>query len=137
MTRFLPFKIYQGLLNDFTPRRRPLTNLTQDLAIRRENWKSAGSSGSVFTNLGATGTVTATLPSNAREGDFYTFQVGAAHELRINPPASHQLVVGGAVQSAGLYVSADDEGEWAEVTYLGSKKWFVAVGHGTWTVETP
>lgn len=94
-----------------------------------------GLTGSVHTNLGATEAVTLDLPSNADKGVNFVFIVAAAQDLVIAPPVDHQLIVNGAVQDAGKTIKADDEGERAEVIYLGDKKWVVTV-IGTWTVES-
>jgi hypothetical protein len=91
-------------------------------------------SGSVHTNLGATSTVTLTLPASAPVGTVFHFAVQAAQELRIDPGSA--TIRDDSGQTLGMYktasaigaclgIVADDNGNWATITK-----------NGTWTEET-
>lgn len=92
-------------------------------------------SGSVHTNLGATGSIALTLPQNAQAGCFFTFMVMAAQELAIDPGAAGALYVNGAKQTDDYFASADDEGEFMLAVADGNGDWVCSV-IGTWTVQT-
>lgn len=126
----LPIHITRGLERFATAHRLKVITKTVDhpLDIR--------DTGAFCTNLGAEDTVVFSLPAGAETGDSYTFFVAAAEELRVDPPSTHQLITSGSVQTAGKYISADDEGESIRVTYLGSAKWGVEIVSGTWSVES-
>lgn len=91
--------------------------------------------GSVHTNLGATGAVVLTLPQNARRGDFFDFTVLAAQELRIEPGEAGAIYINGAKQTDDKYISADDEAESVRLTSLGNGDWAASNVVGTWSVE--
>jgi hypothetical protein len=91
--------------------------------------------GSIIDNLGATGAVTFTLPTTPLSGDCFAVVVKAAQELRLDPAATHTITIGGAVQTAGKYISADDEGESCLLVYDGAGNWDVLYAIGTWSVE--
>jgi len=93
-------------------------------------------SGSVHTNLGATGAVTLTLPQVATAGVYYDFAVMAAQELRITPGAAGAVYIAGAKQADNKYVSADDEAESVRLTADGNGDWVATSTVGTWTIET-
>lgn len=94
----------------------------------------AGDSGSVRTNLGATGTVTLTLPQNAEKGVYFVFAVMAAFELRIDPGAAGAIYINGAKQADDAYISADDEAESVTLYCDGNHDWIAVSPVGTWTV---
>jgi len=90
-------------------------------------------SGSVHTNLGATGAVTLTLPASAEAGTEFTFAVQAAYELRVDPGAATLRDNSG--QTADKYKSADAIGECLKVIADANGDWSVIAKHGTWTEE--
>lgn len=92
--------------------------------------------GSLHTNLGATGAVTLTLPQDAEADCFFEFGVMAAQELRITPGAAGAIYVNGAKQTDNKYISADDEGESLKLVADGNGDWIALYTTGTWTVET-
>ena len=92
--------------------------------------------GSVHTNLGATGAITITLPQDATSGCQFDFVVMAAQELRIDPGAAGAIYINGAKQTDDYYISADDEGESVKLVADGNGDWVSLYTTGTWTVET-
>ena len=90
-------------------------------------------SGSVHTNLGATSTVTLTLPASAAEGTIFTFAVQAAQELRIDPGTA--AVRDDSGQTAGKYKAADAIGECITLVADSNGDWATVAKHGTWTEE--
>jgi hypothetical protein len=90
-------------------------------------------SGSVHTNLGATATVTLTLPSSAPEGTVFTFAVQAAQELRVDPGSV--TIRGDSGQTAGKYKAADAVGESLILIADSNGDWATIAKHGTWTEE--
>lgn len=94
---------------------------------------TAADSGGVFTNLGASGTITVSLPSAPPAGIRYTFIVAAAQQLRIDPGSSDAFYWSGAKQTDGAYLWADDEGESITVVSLSTGDWLTGHPTGTWT----
>jgi len=90
-------------------------------------------SGSVHTNLGATSTVTLTLPVSAAEGTIFTFAVQAAQELRIDPGTA--AIRDDSGQTAGKYKAADAIGECITLVADSNGDWATVAKHGTWTEE--
>ena len=90
---------------------------------------TAAESGSIHTNLGATATVTLTLPGSAEAGTVFTFAVQAAQEFRVDPgtaairddsgQTAEKYKYANAV-GACLTVVADSNGDWATVAKNGS-----------------
>jgi len=95
---------------------------------------AAAQSGSVHTNLGATGTVTLTLPETAPAGTEFTFAVQAACELRVEPGAAAILDSSG--QTAGKYKAASSIGASLTVITDSNGDWAVTAKTGTWTQES-
>jgi len=91
--------------------------------------------GMTCTNKGASAEVTYHLPGAPRTGVYYTFVVRAAQELRVNPDDAHQILINGGAQTAGSYITADDEAESITVEYVGDGEWIAYSETGTWTVE--
>jgi hypothetical protein len=91
-------------------------------------------SGSVHTNLGATATVTLTLPSSATAGTVYHFAVQAAQELRIDPGLV--TIRDDSGQTAGKYKSADAIGESLSIVADTNGDWTTIAKNGSWTEET-
>jgi len=90
-------------------------------------------SGSVHTNLGATGTVTLTLPESACAGTEFTFAVQAAQELRVDPGTA--AIRDDSGQTAGKYKSADAIGECLRLVADSNGNWATTAKQGTWTEE--
>ncbi len=94
----------------------------------------ASESGSVHTNLGATGTVTLTLPDSAVEGTVFTFAVQTATELRIAPGSA--AIRDDSGQTAGKYKAASVIGACLKLVADSNGAWAVIAKNGTWTEET-
>jgi len=93
----------------------------------------ASESGSVHTNLGATGTVTLTLPAAATEGTEFTFAVQAPYELRVAPGAA--AIRDDSGDTAGKYKAADAVGESLTLVADANGDWVTVAKNGTWTQE--
>lgn len=94
---------------------------------------TAAESGSVHTNLGATGVVTLTLPASAGAGTEFVFSVQAAQELRVDPGTA--TIRDDSGQVAGKYKSANAIGECIRVVADGNGDWVTTAKNGTWTEE--
>ena len=94
---------------------------------------TAAESGSVHTNLGATGTVTLTLPASAPTGTVFTFAVQAAQELRIDPGTA--AIRDDSGQTADKYKSADSIGECLSLVADSNGDWVTVAKSGTWIEE--
>jgi hypothetical protein len=94
---------------------------------------SAAESGSVHSNLGATGLVTLTLPASAPEGTIFTFAVQAGQELRVDPGTA--AIRDDSGQTADKYKAADAVGECLTVVADSSGGWVTIAKSGTWTEE--
>lgn len=94
---------------------------------------TAAESGSVHSNLGATGTVTITLPASAPAGTIFSFAVQAAQELRINPGTA--TIRDDSGQTADKYKAADAIGECLTVVADSSGDWVTTAKNGTWAEE--
>lgn len=97
---------------------------------------TAAESGSVHTNLGATGAVALTLPP-ATVGLEFFFQVQAAQELRIDPNGTETISLpsSGVAGAAGKYLVADAVGETVHLMCCKAGTWGVMGYTGTWTAE--
>ena len=94
---------------------------------------TASESGSVHTNLGATATVTLTLPASAPAGSVFSFAVQAAQELRIDPGTA--AIRDNSGQTAGKYKSANAIGECLSLVADSNGDWATVAKNGTWTEE--
>ena len=90
-------------------------------------------SGSVHTNLGATATVTLTLPASAPEGTMFTFAIQATQELRVDPAAA--AIRDDSGQTSGKYKAADAVGECLTLVADSNGDWTTVAKNGTWTEE--
>ena len=90
-------------------------------------------SGSVHSNLGATGAVTLTLPGSAAAGTVFAFAVQAVQELRIDPGAA--TIRDDSGQTADKYKSADAVGECITLIADSNGDWMTIAKNGTWTEE--
>ena len=90
-------------------------------------------SGSVHSNLDATGTVTLTLPATPVEGTEFVFAVQAAQELRIDPGTA--TIRDDSGQTADCYKSASAVGATLTLVADGNGDWATIAKNGTWTEE--
>jgi hypothetical protein len=91
-------------------------------------------SGSVYSNLGATGTVTLTLPASASAGTTFSFAVQESQELRIDPGAA--TIRDDSGQTADKYKSANTIGAALTVVADPNGDWVTIAKNGSWTEET-
>jgi len=91
-------------------------------------------SGSVHSNLGATATVTLTLPASAPVGTVFYFAVQAAQEFRIEPGSA--TIRDDSGQTADKYKSANAIGESLCLIADANGDWVTIAKNGTWTEET-
>jgi len=91
-------------------------------------------SGSVHTNLGASATVTLTLPDSAPMGTVFSFAVQAAQQLRIDPGTA--AIRDDSGQTADKYKSSNTIGASLAVIADSSGNWATIAKNGTWTEET-
>lgn len=94
---------------------------------------AAAESGSVHSNLGATGVVTLTLPASVPAGTVFTFAVQAAEEMRIDPGTA--AIRDDSGQTAGKYKSADGIGECLSLVADLNGDWVTIAKNGTWTEQ--
>ncbi len=90
-------------------------------------------SGSVHTNLGASTTVTLTLPASAPSGTVLSFAVQAAQQLRIDPGTA--AIRDDSGQTADKYKSASSIGAALTVITESAGNWATIAKNGTWTEE--
>lgn len=97
---------------------------------------AATDSGKVFTSVGASGTITITLPA-ATVGQNYMFRVGAAQQLRIDPDGTEVIALPstGVAGAAGKYLVADADGETVHLVCTKAGTWSVMGYTGSWTAE--
>ncbi len=94
---------------------------------------TAAESGSVHTNLDATGVVILTLPVSATDGTVFTFAVQAAQELRVDPGSA--TIRDDSGQTADKYKSSDAIGECITLVADSNGDWVTTAKNGTWTEE--
>jgi hypothetical protein len=94
----------------------------------------AAESGSVHTNLGASATVTLTLPALAPPGTVFSFAVQAAQQLRIDPGTA--AIRDDSGQTADKYKSAGTIGASLTIIADSAGNWATIAKNGTWTEET-
>jgi hypothetical protein len=95
---------------------------------------SVNDNGQVFTNKGAAGAITLTLPA-ATVGLRYYFYVGAAQELRIDPNGTETISLPstGVAGAAGAYLTANAIGETVYLMCCETGTWACFGYTGTWT----
>jgi len=94
---------------------------------------TAAESGSIHSNLGATGIVTLTLPDSASAGMVLNFAVQAAYELRIDPGTA--TIRDDSGQTADKYKSASAIGSSVCLAADSTGDWATIAKNGTWTEE--
>jgi hypothetical protein len=95
---------------------------------------TAAESGSIHTNLGASGTITLTLPASAPAGTVFTSAVQAAQQLRISPGSA--TIRDDSGQTAGKYKYAINIGACITIVADSNSDWATIAKNGTWTEET-
>ena len=93
----------------------------------------AAESGSVNTNLGASATVTLTLPASAPPGTIFSFAVQAAQQLRIDPGTA--VIRDDSGQTADKYKSANTIGASLTIIADSAGNWATIAKNGTWSEE--
>lgn len=94
---------------------------------------TAADMGAVFTNLGATGIVTFTLPEASTVlGEEVWFNVLANYSLKIDPADASDKILG-MTDSAGDAILADAEGESIGLRAVGANSWAPIYPYGTWS----
>lgn len=90
-------------------------------------------SGSVHSNLGATGAVKLMLPASASVGTIFTFAVQAAQELRVDPGTA--TIRDDSGQTADKYKSASAIGACITLVADSSGDWATTAKNGAWAEE--
>jgi len=90
-------------------------------------------SGSVHTNLGATDTITLTLPASATAGTVFTFAVQAAQQLRVDPGTA--TIRDNSGYTPDKYKWADAVGECLTLVADANGDWVTIAKNGTWSEE--
>jgi len=94
---------------------------------------TAAESGSVHTNLGATGPITLTLPASASMGTVFTFAAQEAQELRVDPGTA--TIRDDSGQTADKHKSANSIGACLTLIANSNGDWVTVAKNGTWTEE--
>jgi hypothetical protein len=122
-----------GLLNLMGggyPKRIPLIHNADNKTL------GLGDAGQIFSNLGATGTMTYSLPASPPAGLVFHFVcLQDTKELRVDPGATDAIYINGALQADGKYVSFDDAAEHLSLIADQSGNWVAWNSAGTFTVE--
>ena len=84
---------------------------------------SAAQSGTVHTNLGAGGTITATLPQSPPKGTMFQFVCMADQAFQLEPGAAGGIYIKGAKQADDKYVSVTDIGDFIHLVADGNGDW--------------
>ena len=94
---------------------------------------TAAESGSIHSNLGATGSVTLSLPTSASAGTAFVFAVQATQELRVDPGSA--TIRDDSGQTADKYKSASGIGASLSLVADSNGDWVTIAKNGTWTEE--
>jgi hypothetical protein len=94
---------------------------------------TSAESGSVHSNLGATGTITPSLPASASAGTAFILAVQAAQELRVDPGSA--TIRDDSGQTADKYKSASVIGAGLSLVADSNGDWVTIAKNGTWTEE--
>jgi hypothetical protein len=97
---------------------------------------TAGDTGAIISNAGASGAAVFALPAATPGLEFY-FLLEAAQELRIDPSGTETIALpsSGVQGAAGKYLSADAVREHVHLICLTAGTWDVLDYSGTWTAE--
>ena len=90
-------------------------------------------SGSVHANLGASGSVTLSLPASATAGTIFSFAVQATQELRIDPGTA--TIRDDSGQTADKYKTCSTIGACLTLIADSNGDWATVGKNGTWTEE--
>lgn len=91
---------------------------------------TTGMSGATFTNLGAVGAITATLPASAPLGTTFQFVCMVDQQFQIKPPSGGAIYIKGAKQADDKYAAISDIGDFVEVVSDGSGDWVAVASIG-------
>jgi hypothetical protein len=94
---------------------------------------TAAESGGVHTNLGASATVTLTLPASAPAGTVFSFAVQSAQQLRIDPGTA--AIRDDSGQTVDKYKSANTIGTSLTIIADSAGDWATIAKNGTWSEE--
>jgi hypothetical protein len=89
--------------------------------------------GSIHSNLGASGAITLTLPTVTVSGIKFTFAVQVAQELRVDPGAA--AIRDDSGQTDDKYKTANAIGECLQIVSDADGDWYTIAKSGTWTEE--
>lgn len=108
----------------------PISTRTADSTL------TAFESGTIISNVGASGTTTHTLPA-AIPGLEFGLRVGVAQALRFDPNGSETVSLPGTgvVQAAGKYLTCSTIGCVLMLKCFVAGTWSVISSTGTWTIE--
>ena len=84
---------------------------------------TAAHTGTVHTNLGASGTITATLPASPPTGTEFKFVCMADQALHMAPGTAGGIYIKGAKQADNKYVSVTDIGDFVHLVADGNGDW--------------
>ena len=91
---------------------------------------AAAHTGTVHTNLGASGAVTATLPGSPPAGTEFKFVCMADQEFRLAPGAAGGIYIKGNKQADNKYVSVTDIGDFIHLIADGNGDWVAVASIG-------
>lgn len=94
----------------------------------------SGDSQTVFTNTGASGSVTFTLPT-ASAGLEYFFYIDAVQTVVVTAPASTTIRLGGTASATAGNVTAGAAGNMVHIIAISSTQYVTLGYNGTWTVN--
>lgn len=109
-------------------RRKASGHVSRVFEVTASRTVKTGESGSVFTNLGASGTIVFSLPASAKKGTYYTFFVATAQAVQIEPGASNGIYYSTAKNGDGLYL---------QLSGIGSSVTLVADSNHDWIALSP
>ena len=94
---------------------------------------TAGDSGGVFSNTGAAGSITFTLPA-AVAGLNYRITDAAAQQIVIDAPASAAITVNGVAGAADGGIDSAVAGSWCHIVATSATNWTVIASSDNWSV---
>ncbi len=108
-------------------------NLTAATTLKQKD------EGGLYTNLGATGTVPVTLPTNAAPGTVFKFRTLAAQAFQIKPGAGNAIhaLIGAAYgkQADAKYIEGGAVGEHVDLMADSNGDWVATNQSGAWAAE--
>lgn len=91
----------------------------------------------VFTNIGATETITVNLPSAPTYGMTYTIKRCASFAIQVNPGANDAIRYSGGLMADGEYLELASDGAYVELVADSEGNWNTIAEGGTLTEESP